>query len=326
MEKSGLRNPVGRPVKKEKSPMSAGKSRKILKNIWKNRIVYLMILPVVVYYIIFRYVPMAWLSISFYDFKILRGLGGSTFVGFSNFTYLFNNSSFWQALANTIILNLLILLICFPMPIVFALLLNELTYKPLKKAVQTVSYLPYFLSAVVVVGMIYNFVSPTSGLINGWLRSMGHPAVNFLQEPQYFRPIYIIANLWQGIGWSSIIYLASLTSVDETLYEAAMVDGASRFQRCIHVTIPSIIGTIMIMLIFQIGSIVTVGFDMTYLLQTPTNLSVSEVLSTYTYKLGMTSSKFSLATVVDLFNSVVSFGLVMLANAFSKKAADVSIV
>lgn len=306
--------------------ISLRNNHRVRRNIWKNRAVYLMILPVVVFYIIFRYIPMGWLSISFYDYKILKGFGGSKFVGFDNFVYLFSNSSFWQALLNTLLLNLLVLLICFPAPIIFALLLNELTHRKMKKAIQTVSYLPYFLSAVVVVGMIYNFLSSTSGSINLLRQSMGMNTINFLQEPQYFRPIYVVANLWQGIGWSSIIYLAALSSVDDTLYEAAMVDGASRFQRCIHVTIPSILGTIMIMLIFQIGSLITVGFDMTYLLQTPTNLSVSEVLTTYTYKLGMTSSRFGLATVVDLFNSVVSFALVMLANVFSKKVAEVSIV
>lgn len=302
------------------------KFQRIKKNIKRNRMVYIMILPVVVYYIIFRYIPMGWLSISFFDYKILRGFAGSQFVGLENFIYLFSSASFWQAFGNTLLLNLMVLVICFPAPIIFALLLNELTHKRLKKAVQTISYLPYFLSAVVVVGMIYNFMSSTSGSVNLWRQSMGLNSINFLQEPQYFRPIYIAAHLWQGIGWSSIIYLAAFTSVDEALYEAAVVDGASRFQRCIHVTVPSVLGTILIMLIFQIGSLITVGFDMAYLLQTPTNLSVSEVLTTYTYKLGMGSSRFGLATVADLFNSVVSFALVMLSNAFSRKAADVSIV
>lgn len=300
--------------------------RRVTSKMWKDRLIYLMILPVIIYYVVFRYLPMLWLGISFYDYKILLGVQGSQFVGFDNFIYFFSNPDFFRILWNTLILNIYSLIFCFPAPIIFALLLNEIAARHYKRVVQTISYLPYFLSSVVVIGIVYSMLSPTSGSLNALIRSMGFKTINFMQEPGFFRPIYVITNLWQGIGWGSIVYLSALTSIDQTLYEAAMVDGASRFKQIIHITIPSIMGAIVIMFILQIGNLLSVGFDMVYLLQQPTNYSVSEIFSTYIYKLGITGGNFSVATVAGLFNSVVSLALVLGANFLSKKYAEVSIM
>jgi putative aldouronate transport system permease protein len=302
------------------------KVKKVLSKMWKDRLIYLMILPIVIYYAIFRYLPMAWLSISFYDYKILRGISGSRFVGFQNFRTFFDNPDFMKLIYNTLILNIYSLAFCFTAPIIFALLLNEIRARKFKRAIQTISYLPHFLSMVVVVGMIYILLSPTMGSINTFIKSMGFKAVNFLQEPQYFRSIYIISGMWQGIGWGSIVYLSAITSIDQEMYEAAMVDGATRFKQVWHITIPSLQNTIIIMLILQIGSLMSVGFEKVYLLQQPTNISVSEVLSTYVYKLGIGNGNYSLATAVGLFNSVISLTLVLFSNYISKKYSETSVI
>lgn len=302
------------------------KSSKVLKKIWRDKLIYLMIFPVVVYYVIFRYLPMAWLAISFYDYKILRGISGSKFVGFKHFISFFSNPDFPKLLYNTIILNIYSLLFCFTAPILFALLLNELRGRKFKRTVQTISYLPYFLSMVVVVGMITTLLSPTMGSINALIRAMGFKSINFMQEPQFFRPIYIISGIWQSIGWGSIVYLSAITAIDQELYEVAMVDGASRFKQVLHITIPSLKNTIIIMLILQVGNLMSVGFEKVFLLQQPTNYSVSEVLSTYIYKLGITNANYSLATAVGLFNSVVSLILVLFSNHLSNKYSETTLL
>lgn len=302
------------------------KAKKVLKKMWRDKLIYLMIFPVVVYYIIFRYLPMGWLAISFYDYKILRGISGSQFVGLKQFISFFSNPDFPKLLYNTIILNIYSLMFCFTAPILFALLLNEVRGSKFKRTVQTISYLPYFLSMVVVVGMITTLLSPTMGSINTFIRAMGFPAINFLQEPEFFRPIYIISGIWQSVGWGSIVYLSAITAIDQELYEVAMVDGASRFKQVLHITLPSLKNTIIIMLILQVGNLMSVGFEKVFLLQQPTNYSVSEVLSTYVYKLGITNANYSLATAVGLFNSVVSLILVLFSNYLSKKYSETTLL
>lgn len=309
-----------------KTPGFKVRARKVLKKLWKDKLIYLMISPVVIYYAIFRYLPMAWLGIAFYDYKILLGFSGSKFVGLENFRTFFSNPDFGKLVYNTIILNVYSLLFSFTAPIIFALLLNELRVRRFKKVVQTVSYLPYFLSMVVVVGMIYTLLSPTMGSVNAFLNSLGVKSINFLQEPKYFRSIYIISGIWQGVGWGSIVYLSAITNIDQELYEAAMVDGASRFKQVWHITIPSIRNTIIIMLILQIGNLMSVGFEKVYLLQQPTNYSVSEVLSTYIYKLGITNANYSLSTAVGLFNSVISLALVLFSNYMSKRYSETELL
>lgn len=309
--------------KKQKEPIDW---KKVRAKIWKDRFMYMMVLPVVIYFFIFKYLPMSWLRIAFYDFKILKGFEGSTFVGLANFKLFLSNPDFLQILWNTISLNLLNLMFVFTAPIVFAIMLNEVSKSRFKKVVQTVSYLPHFLSMVVVTSMITTFLSPSLGAPNMLIKAFGGEAIHFLGEPQYFRSIMVMSGIWQGIGWGSIIYLSALTGIDQEQYEAAVVDGATRFQQIRFITLPGIKNTIAIMLILQIGSLLSVGFEKVYLLQNAQNMGVSEVLSTYIYKMGMQNANYSLATAVGLFNSVLSFALVLMANKMSKKYTETSIM
>lgn len=301
-------------------------SKKVRSKIWADRYMYLMILPVVIYYILFKYWPMLWLRIAFYDFKILKGFEGSKFVGLKHFKNFIKNPDFLQIMWNTLYMNILSILFCFTTPIIFALLLNELAAGKFKKTVQTISYLPHFLSMVVVVSMVKNVLSPSIGVINSMRKGMGKEAIYFLGEAKYFRPIMILSGIWQEIGWSSIIYLSALSGIDPELYEAAVIDGAGRFKQTIYITIPGIAETIVVMLILRIGTLLSVGFEKVYLLQNPHNLAVSEVISTYVYKRGMINNNYSFATAVDMFNGIISLILVSLANKLSKKYTEISLI
>ena len=299
---------------------------KIRQQVWANRFMYLMIAPVIIYFGIFRYIPMAWLRVAFYDFRILRGFEGSEFVGLENFRLFLNNPAFFQILWNTIWLNILNIIFVFTAPILFALLLNEIARSKFKRIVQTISYLPHFLSTVVVVSMITTFLSPSVGFLNSVIRNFGGSSIHFLGSPQYFRPIMIISSIWQGIGWGSIIYLSAITGIDQEQYEAAIIDGASRFKQIRHITLPGIQNTIIVLLILQIGSLLSVGFERVWLLQNPQNLRVSEVLATYIFRMGLQNFNFGLGTAVGLFNGVIGFMLVLLANKLSKKYSETSLM
>ena len=300
--------------------------QKFWGKMWANRYIYLMILPVIIYYILFHYWPMVWLRIAFYDFKILKGFEGSKFVGLKHFRSFMHNPDFLKIIWNTLYLNILSLAFAFTAPIIFALLLNELAGGKFKKSVQTISYLPHFLSMVVVVSMIKNILSPSMGIVNAIIKNMGGEEIYFIGEPKYFRPIMIISGIWQEIGWGSIIYLSALSGIDQELYEAAVIDGAGRFKQVLYITLPGIAQTIVVMLILRIGTLLSVGFEKVYLLQNPHNLGVSEVLSTYIYKRGMINNNYSLATAVGMFNGVISLILVGLANKLSKKYTEVSLI
>ena len=299
---------------------------KIKEQVWANRFMYLMIAPVIVYFWIFRYIPMAWLRVAFYDFRILRGFEGSEFVGLDNFRLFLNNPAFFQILWNTIWLNILNIIFVFTAPILFALLLNEISRSKFKKIVQTVSYLPHFLSTVVVVSMITTFLSPSVGFLNRIIQDFGGSSIHFLGLPQYFRPIMIISSIWQGVGWGSIIYLSAITGIDQEQYEAAIIDGASRFKQIRYITLPGIQNTIIVLLILQVGALLSVGFERVWLLQNPQNLRVSEVLSTYIFRMGLQNFNFGLGTAVGLFNGVIGFVLVLFANKLSKKYSETSLM
>ena len=305
--------------------MNSKKTIKIFRRLLADRYVYLMLLPVVVYYLLFRYWPMAWLSVSFYDYRLLRGFAGSTFVGFKNYIDFFNGMDFVRILRNTLMLNLYQLTFVFVSPIIFALLLNEIKFLKYKKVVQTISYLPYFISTVVLVTAITTFLSPSVGVLNGILKSMGRETIYFLGQPGYFRPVFIISAIWQMTGWSAVIYLSAFTTIDPVLYEAAIADGAGRFKQLWHITLPGILTAIVIQFLIQIGNILNVSFEKAFLLQNNLNLSVSEVLSTYVYKQGIVFSNISFGTTVGMFNSVVSLILVLCANALSKKVTEISL-
>jgi len=295
--------------------------RRILER-WQ---LYLMILPALLYLILFAYKPMYGVLIAFKQYYMKRGVWGSPWVGLDNFRRLFSNYWFPIILKNTLTLSLLSLVIGFPIPIILALMVNEVQNPFLKKTFQTVSYAPHFISTVVVCGMITMFTSPTTGIINQIIVALGGEKVAFMQEPQLFKWVYVISGLWQSSGWSAVIYFAALSGVDKQLLEAAEIDGANRFQRIIHINLPVLVPTIMVLFILQCGSLLNVGYEKTYLLQNDTNLTGSEIISTYVYKMGLEKSDFSFSTATGLFNSVVNCAILICTNALSKRVTKSSL-
>lgn len=281
-----------------------------------------MILPVAIYFIIFEYWPLTWLRVSFYDYNIFEGLEGSEFVGFENFQKLFARRNFLQMMWNALALNLLSLAVAFPAPIIFALMLNEMRFSKAKKVVQTVSFLPHFISTVALVSIVTEVLSPSIGLSADILKFFGKEPIYFLGDAKYFRWIMVLSGMWQGTGWGAIVYLSALTAIDPNLYEAAMVDGANRWERLKNITLPGIAPTIITMLILRIGQLLSQGYEKIYLLQNSVNLAQSEVLSTFVYKQGLLKMNYSLGTTAGLFNGVISLILVFLANHLSKKYSD----
>lgn len=302
------------------------KRNELWTRIWKNRYLYLLLLPGIIYFILFKYYPIAWLSISFQDFKLLKGMSGSEWVGFKNFIDFFQNRDCWMIIRNTLVLNLYSIIFEFPMTIIFALLLNEVKNARLKKTIQTITYLPHFISTVVLVGMINTMLSSVPpGAVYKLINVFTGRGVSILGEEAYFRPIYVLSSIWQQTGWNAIVYLAALSAIDPTYYEAAIVDGAGRFRQLVHITIPCIMGTVVTMFIIKIGHIMTLGFEKAYLLQTSTTRQVSEIISTYVYKRGMADKDYSYATAVGLFNSVIGFIMVIMANKFSRRVSEHSL-
>ena len=304
---------------------SARVRKRVRNNIWQNRYIYLMVIPVLIYMALLKYMPMYFLRTSFYDYKLLKGFEGSKYVGFKWFERLLTSSDMWRYVRNTLTLNSLSLLICFPAPLVFALLLNEVRNRPYKKIVQTVSYMPHFVSTVVLVSMINNILSPSLGTLAKFYKAMGLVPINFLSNPDYFYGINIVSGVWQTMGWNAIIYISAISGIDMNLYEAARIDGAGRWQQTLHVTIPGILSTFILLLIMQIGQMLNCIFDKIYLLQNTLNLQVSEMLPTYVYKVGMESAKYGLATAGGLINSIFSVILVIIANTISTKVSETSL-
>ena len=293
--------------------------------LYRTRYVYLMILPVVIYFAMFRYWPMIWLRMAFYDYKLLKGFEGSKWVGLKNFTDFVTGLNFGVTVRNTLALNLLSLVFSFPIPIIFALMLNEIKILKYKKAVQTISYLPHFLSTVVIVSMMDTLLSVQTGAVNNFLKSIGWNTVYFMGDAAWFRPVYILSGIWQGTGCGAIIYISALSGINQELYEAARVDGAGRLRQIWHISLPGIAETIVIMLILRIGGMMNMGFEKPFLMQNSLNISVSETLSTYTYKIGLVRNKYSLSTAIGLFNSLVSLLLVVVANTASRKVSETSL-
>ena len=299
--------------------------KRVRNQIWQNRYIYMMVIPVLVYMALFKYMPMYYLRASFYDYKLLKGFEGYKYVGFKWFERLFSSDELWQYIRNTLTLNSLSLLICFPAPLVFALLLNEIRNVHYKKLVQTVSYMPHFISTVVLVSIINNICSPSMGTLAKFYRVLGKTPINFLSNPDYFYGVNIVSGVWQTLGWNAVIYISAISGIDTTLYEAARIDGAGRFQQVLHVTIPGVLPTFILLLIMQIGQMLNCVFDKIYLLQNTLNLQVSEMLPTYVYKIGMEGHKYGLATAGGLFNSVVSLILVLIANGVSRRVSETSL-
>ena len=296
----------------------------VKKDFIRNWGVYLIFLPVLAFYIIFRYVPIYGVSIAFMDFSLIRGISGSEWVGFDNFRRFFNSIFFVRVVRNTLTLSFYDLIFGFPAPILFALLLNEIRNAKFKRTIQTITYLPHFISTMVISGMILQF-SLRYGLFNDVIALFGGERTDLLMHSQNFRPIFIGSGIWQSVGWGSIIYLAALTSIDQELYEAAVIDGASRLKQTIYITIPGIMPTIVILLIFRIGSLMNVGFERVFLLYNPAIFYVSDVISTFVYRRGLLDQDFSFATAVGLFNSVINITLLIIANGISRRVNETSI-
>ncbi len=286
---------------------------------------YIMLLPALVYIIIFAYKPMYGVIIAFKDFNMRAGILGSPWCGFENFVRLFKSSWFPIILRNTLTISVLSLLLGFPIPILLALMLNEVPHEGMKRSIQTISYAPHFISTVVMCGMLVLFLSPVGGIINRLIGFFGVDPIYFMQYPQYFKWIYVLSGIWQGAGWSSIIYFAALSGVDKSLLEAADIDGASRLQKIIYINFPVLVPTIVTLFILQCGSLLGVGYEKVYLLQNDTNLKGSEVISTYVYKVGLIQSDFSFSTAVNIFNSVVNSFILIVANTLSNRVGKVGL-
>lgn len=289
-----------------------------LKKIFTNYELYLFLAPTLLYFIIFHYVPMYGVLIAFKDFIPTEGVWGSPWVGFEHFERFFNSYNFETLIKNTLSLSFLQLLFGFPLPIIMALLLNQVRNQRYKKFVQTVIYAPHFISVVVLVGMVYVFFSNT-GLINNFIMMFGGEPIHFMAKAAWFKPLYISSGVWQETGWAAIIYLAALAGVSPEVHEAAIMDGASKFQRIIHVDIPAILPTAMILLVLSVGNLMNIGFEKAYLMQTPLNVSAGEIIPTYVYKVGLQNAQYSFAAAVGLFNAVINFILLWAVNKAANK-------
>lgn len=299
------------------------RKQSLWKRMLRNRWVYAMMIPVIVYFVMFKYIPIANLRIAFYDYKILRGFSGSKYVGLQHFIKFFSSSNFPALLKNTVLFSIGAIFWQTLAPIVFALMINEVRGPKAKKLYQTISFMPYFISVVVVVMMINNIISPSMGLLNTLRKNLGLETVYYLGNPQYFYTINYVSGVWSCMGWNSVVYIAALAGVDEEIYEAAVVDGASRMQRLLHITIPAILPTIAMLLTISVGGILNGGnLDKLILLQNEMNFSASEMLNTYTYKLGLVNAKYSYASAIGLATSVVGCILVLISNYASKKMSD----
>lgn len=290
-----------------------------------QKMLYLILLPFIIWYAVFMFKPMYGLLIAFKDYSLFRGISGSEWVGLANFKEFLTSPYFYATLKNTLMLNLYSLCLEFPFAILIALMLNEVKNKYFKSIVQTASFIPYFIAIVVATGITINVLSPSTGVVNIVLEKLGFEKIYFLSKPEFFRGIFTGLNIWKTTGFNAVIYLAALTAVDEQLYEAAKIDGAGKFNQLRHITIPAIIPTIVVMLVLKVGSMLNVAFETVLLLYQPATYSTADVISTYVYRTGMLMQDFGLATAVGLFNALVGFILVYSANKWSKKVTQSSL-
>ncbi len=296
----------------------------IKRDFQKNKVKYLIVALPVLFYILFYYVPLYGALISFQDYSPRMGMLGSPWVGFKHFIDFFKSDNFGRIIKNTFVLSGLDILISFPLPIIFAILLNEVKNTAFKRTIQTVSYMPHFISLVIACSLIKNFCA-YDGLINGFIAKLGFEPYSILQDPASFKWVYVISNVWQEMGWNSILFIAALGGINEELYEAAALDGAGRLRQTWHVTLPGIIPTIMIMLIMRVGQVLTVGQEKILLLYNPATYKTADVISTYIYRKGLQDFDWSYSSAVGLFNSVVNFVFLIAANQISKKTTETSL-
>jgi putative aldouronate transport system permease protein len=290
----------------------------------RNKAVYLMAIPMFLFYIIFKYVPMGGLVIAFQKYNLFKGFWGSQWIGLENFIRFFTGPYVFRLIRNTVLINFYSIFFGFPVPIVFALMLNEVKTGSLKKTIQTISYMPHFISLVVVCGLINDF-SRIDGVFNAFLSNFGLKPVNLLSEAGLFRIIFVGSSIWQTIGWSSIIYIATLSTVDPNLYDAAKIDGAGRLGRIIHISLPSLIPIITVQFIMRIGNILSVGFEKIILLYNPLTYSTADVISTYIYRFGLEQANYSFGTAVGIFNSIVNIAVLIGVNSLFRRFSEESL-
>lgn len=296
----------------------------LLRDYRRHKYLYLMIIPVILYYATFSYTPMYGAIIAFKNYRIADGFLGSQWVGFSHFISFFDSYYFGRLLKNTLLLNVYMLIFSFPAPIIFALLINEIKVNVFKRAVQTITYLPHFISMIVICGMIVQFVA-RDGFIMDILVWFGMERTALLSHPEYFRTIYIASDIWQGVGWGSIIYLAAITGINPELYEASRIDGANKWKQTLHITLPGIAPIITILLILKIGSMLDLGFEKIILLYNPLTYGTADVISSFVYRRGILANEFSYSTAVGLFQSVINFILLVVANRVTKQLSENSL-
>lgn len=308
------------------SPTQAAGRRSLKKRVLMNYQMYLFLVPTLVWYAIFLYGPMYGIQIAFKDFNGAFGILGSPWVGFKHFRSFFNSYYIWPLIKNTVFISFYSLAAGFPIPIILALMLKEVNSDRYRKFIQTVTYAPHFISTVVLVGMITLILSPTHGIVNTILKALGFEAKNFMAMSSMFRHIYVWSGIWQNMGWSSIIYLAALSTVDPEQHESAMIDGASRLKRIWYINIPVLVPTMVIILILRAGSIMSVGFEKVLLMQNDLNKDVADVISTYVYDRGLIKQNFSFASAVGLFNNIVNFILLILVNGITRRLGETSLL
>ncbi|WP_337546188.1 ABC transporter permease subunit [Anthropogastromicrobium sp.] len=292
------------------------------KNNWQ---LYVLILPAIIYFIVFNYMPLYGIQIAFKDFKAVFGISGSKWVGFKHFENFFHAYYFKRLLANTLLLNVYNLLWSFPVPIILAILLNQIKGPKIKRFIQTSIYVPYFISTVVLAGMLYIFLSPTSGIFNILRQALGMKAVDVMSDAKAFRTIYIVSGIWQSAGWGTILYIASLSGVDPSLYEAAEIDGASIWQKIRYIDVPSIVPVIVMVFILDCGKLLSSNTDKALVMQTAGNIPTSDIIGVYVYNVGLGSGQFSYTTAIGLFINIINFIIIITANQISKKISDVGL-
>ncbi|WP_281890621.1 sugar ABC transporter permease [Paenibacillus sp. YYML68] len=296
----------------------------MLNQLKRHYELYLLLLPALLYFAIFEYGPIYGLQIAFKNFTPFKGIEGSPWVGFDHFIRFFESYKFWEVLINTLTISLYELVL-FPIPVILALLINQLTSAKFKKVVQTITYAPHFISTVVIVGMLYLFLSPRNGIVNQVLVSLGFEGVFFMAKPELFSSIFVWSGVWQNAGWGTIIYLAALTGINPELHESAVVDGANKLKRILHIDLPGIMPTVIVLLILNVGNFMSVGFEKVYLMQNPLNVTSAEVIQTYVYKSGLLGAQYSYSAAIGMFNSIVNCILLMLVNFIAKRFGQASL-
>lgn len=294
------------------------KERSLLTNIKKHWMLYIMILPGVLFYIVLKYIPLLGTIIAFQDYQIFNGILNSPWVGFDNFIHLFSYQDFYQVLRNTFLIAFYLLIFGFPAPIILALLFNEIRIRFLKKSVQSLFYLPHFLSWVIVGGIVFELLS-SQGVVNGIREWFGAETILFMQEESYFRTIVVISSVWKNVGWGTIVYLAAITSINPSLYEASVIDGANRWKQVRYITLPLMFPTILVLFLLNIGNFLELGFDQIYNLLTPMTYSVGDIIETYVYRAGVLQGQYSMTTAIGLFQSLVGFVLIWIFNRMARK-------